>query len=198
MIAIVDLGIGNLSNVEKVLHGTITDDPYEIEKADKLVIPGVGNFNAAKERLGPLKGTIIDFMDEGKPYLGICLGMQVLFGYNEEGKTEGLGILEGDVRKIDGRSSPHIGWNTVKFLSESELYRGIKDGAFFYFVHSYYVDTKGIVIGETEFGPERDETPFPSVVNSDNIYGTQFHPEKSGKTGIRLLKNFKEIGGEVS
>ncbi|MFO7793196.1 MAG: imidazole glycerol phosphate synthase subunit HisH [Candidatus Saliniplasma sp.] len=196
MIAIVDLGIGNLSNVEKVLKGTITDDPYEIEKADKLVVPGVGNFTTAKERLEPLKGTVTDFIDDGKPYLGICLGMQVLFGYNEEGETEGLGILDGEVRKVDGVSSPHIGWNTVNFLSESELYSGIRDGAFFYFVHSYYVDTEGIVIGETEFSHGRDKKTFPAVVNSDNIYGTQFHPEKSGDVGIRLLKNFRRIGCE--
>ncbi|MFO7992174.1 MAG: imidazole glycerol phosphate synthase subunit HisH [Thermoplasmata archaeon] len=196
MIAIVDLGIGNLSNVEKVLHGTITADPYEIEKADKLVVPGVGNFTTVKKRLSPLKGTITDFIEDGKPYLGICLGMQILFGYNEEGETEGLGILDGEVRKIKGQSSPHIGWNTVNFLSESELYRDINDGAFFYFVHSYYVETEHIMIGETEFSHRRDKKTFPSVVKSDNIYGTQFHPEKSGDVGIRLLKNFRKIGDE--
>lgn len=197
MIAIIDLGIGNLSNVEKVLHGNITDDPYDIEKADKLVVPGVGNFTTAKKRLAPLKGTISDFIDDGKPYLGICLGMQVLFGYNEEGDTEGLGVLEGGVKKIKDRFSPHIGWNTVKFLSDSELYRGIRDGSFFYFVHSYYVDTEQIMIGETEFSHRRDKKTFPSVIRSKNVYGTQFHPEKSGEVGIKLLKNFKEIGGEA-
>ncbi len=193
MIAIVDLGIGNLSNVEKVLKGSITDDPYEIERAEKVVVPGVGNFETIKEEVAPLQGVIMDNIDEGKPYLGICLGMQLLFGYNEEGKTRGLDVLEGDVKKLPGGGSPHIGWNTVRFTSDSPLFEGINGDPFFYFVHSYYVDTNGIVIGETELDRSEELMTIPTAINKENVFGTQFHPEKSGEVGIKLLKNFKNM-----
>lgn len=196
MIAIVDLGIGNISNVKRPLKGTVTDDPYRIEKADKMVIPGVGNFCTVKEKLDPLKGVISDFIEDEKPFLGICLGMQLLFGYNEEGKAKGLEILEGEVKGLDRADSPHIGWNTVKFESDFPISNGITDGSFFYFTHSYYVDTEVPLIGKTEVLNGDEKTVFPAVIRSGNMYGTQFHPEKSGSNGLRLLENFSSLDGD--
>ncbi len=190
MIAIVDPGIGNISNVEKVLNGKVTDDPYEIEKADKLVIPGVGNFTTVRKALMPLEEVISDFIGEGKPFLGICLGMQVLYGYNEESGSKGLDILDGKVKKLSDEYAPHIGWNTVEYSNDAPLFEDIDEGSFFYFVHSYRVKTEENVLAETEIA---NDERFPSVIKSENVYGTQFHPEKSGPSGIRFLKNFKTL-----
>ncbi len=191
MIAIVDPGIGNISNVEKVLNGKVTDDPYEIEKADKLVIPGVGNFTTVRKALMPLEEVISDFIADGKPFLGICLGMQVLYGYNEESGSKGLDILDGKVKKLSDEYAPHIGWNTVEYLKNDPLFEDIPDRSFFYFVHSYRVDTEENMIGETQISSDER---FPSVIKRGNVYGTQFHPEKSGSNGVRLLKNFRSLG----
>ncbi len=191
-IAIVDLGIGNLANVRKALGGVITNDPYEIDRAEKIVLPGVGNFGAVMERLEPLRGVILDTINEGKPFLGICLGMQLLFEESEESPgSRGLGVFEGKVVRFRGVRTPHIGWNQVFPSKECPLFEGIKEGAYFYFVHSYYVNPRDeeVVAAKTDY----ESMVFTSAVCKDNVFGVQFHPEKSSKNGLRLLKNFRRL-----
>lgn len=195
MIAIVDLGIGNLANVRKALDGVITSDPHEIEKAEKIVLPGVGNFGAVIEKLEPLRGVILDAINDGKPFLGICLGLQLLFEWSEEseGKGLGLGVFKGNVVRFRGVRTPHIGWNQMWRKKDCPLFEGIRDGAYFYFVHSYYVNPadESIIAGVTDYQSKGNEVIFTSAVCKDNIFGVQFHPEKSGKAGLRLLANFR-------
>ncbi len=196
MIAIVDLGIGNLANVRKALGGIITSDPYEIEKAEKLVLPGVGNFGAVMERLEPLRDVILDAIKDGKPFLGICLGLQLLFeGSEESPRSKGLGVLRGNVVRFRGVRTPHIGWNQLWKRRDSPLFEGIKDGAYFYFVHSYYAlpEREEIIAGVTDYGSRGKEIIFTSAVWRDNVYGVQFHPEKSGRNGLRVMANFRGL-----
>ena len=195
MIAIVDLGIGNLANVRKALDGAITSDPYEIEKAEKIVLPGVGNFGAVMEKLEPLRGAILDSINDGKPFLGICLGLQLLFEWSEESEGKGLGVFKGNVVRFKGVRTPHIGWNQVWQKKDCPLFEGIKDGAYFYFVHSYYVNPadESIIAGVTDYQSKGNEVIFTSAVCKDNIFGVQFHPEKSSRAGLRLLANFRRL-----
>jgi len=195
MITIIDLGIGNLANVRKALGGKITNDPYEIEKAEKIVLPGVGNFGAVMEKLEPLRGAIIDGINEGKPFLGICLGLQLLFEWSEESEGTGLGIFKGNIVRFRGVRTPHIGWNQVWQKKDCPLFEGIKDGAYFYFVHSYYAnpENRDIITGVTDYQSKGKEIVFPSAVWRDNVFGVQFHPEKSGKVGLKLLRNFRRL-----
>ncbi|HII67875.1 MULTISPECIES: imidazole glycerol phosphate synthase subunit HisH [Thermococcus] len=196
MIAIVDLGIGNLANVRKTLDGVITSDPYEIEKAEKIVLPGVGNFGAVMEKLDLLRGVILDTINDGKPFLGICLGLQLLFEESEENpESKGLGVFEGKVVRFRGVRTPHIGWNQVWQKKECKLFEGIKDGTYFYFVHSYYVNPvdEEIIVGVTDYESKENKVVFPSAVCKDNIFGVQFHPEKSSKVGLKLLANFRRL-----
>nr|WP_297065592.1 imidazole glycerol phosphate synthase subunit HisH [Thermococcus sp.] len=195
VIAIVDLGIGNLANVRKALGGVITDDPYEIERAEKLVLPGVGNFGAVVEKLEPLRGVILDAINEGKPFLGICLGLQLLFQESEESPGKpGLGVFEGRVVKFQGVRTPHIGWNQLWKRKECPLFEGIKDGAYFYFVHSYYaVPGEDVIAGVTDYESKGKKVVFTSAVCRENIYAVQFHPEKSGKNGLILMRNFRRL-----
>jgi len=192
MIAIIDLGIGNLSNVKKITGGEITRDREIIERADKIIVPGVGNFCSVMDELEPIKDTLIDSIEDGKPYLGICLGMQILFGDNEESGTKGLQIFDGDVVSFREELRPHIGWNTVIQKERCELMRGIEDGSYFYFVHSFYLDLDESAAVTEHSGGEFRKI-FPSVICNDNIYGVQFHPEKSSEAGVKLIKNFKEL-----
>ncbi|MFW6376241.1 MAG: imidazole glycerol phosphate synthase subunit HisH [Thermoplasmatota archaeon] len=192
MIAIIDLGIGNLSNVKKITGGRITRDKDTIESSDKIIVPGVGNFSSVMNELEPLKDTLISSIKDGKPYLGICLGMQILFGDNEESGTKGLQILDGDVVSFREELRPHIGWNTVIQKEECELMKGIEDESYFYFVHSFYIDLDED-IAVTEHSDGKFRKIFPSIICRDNIYGVQFHPEKSSEAGIKLIKNFKEL-----
>jgi len=195
MIAIVDLGIGNLANVRKALDGVITSDPYEIEKAEKIVLPGVGNFGAVMEKLEPLRGAILDSINDGKPFLGICLGLQLLFEWSEESEGKGLGVFKGNVVRFKGVRTPHIGWNQVWWKKDCPLFEGIKDGAYFYFVHSYYVNPadESIIAGVTDYQSKGNKVIFTSAVCKDNIFGVQFHPEKSSRAGLRLLANFRRL-----
>ncbi len=196
MIAIVDLGIGNLANVRKALGGVVTSDPYEIERAEKVVLPGVGNFRAVMERLEPLRGVILDAINDGKPFLGICLGLQLLFGESEESPgSKGLGVLRGNVVRFRGVRTPHIGWNQLWKRRDSPLFEGIKDGAYFYFVHSYYAlpEREEIIAGVTDYGSKGRGVVFTSAVWRDNVYGVQFHPEKSGRNGLRVMANFRGL-----
>ncbi|AAL81785.1 imidazole glycerol phosphate synthase subunit HisH [Pyrococcus furiosus DSM 3638] len=191
-IAIVDLGIGNLANVKKALKGYITSDPYEIEKADKIVLPGVGNFGAVVDKLAPIKDIIIEGINEGKPFLGICLGMQLLFEESEESPgKEGLGIFKGKVVKLKNVRTPHIGWNQVWIKKECKLFEGLKNGSYFYFVHSYHAvpQDPDIIATTTDY----ENAEFVSSVCFENIFGVQFHPEKSSKNGLILLRNFRRL-----
>ena len=201
MIAIVDYEMGNLRSVQKgferVGHAaTITSDPAVLADAKKIVLPGVGAFRdaiaALRER--ELVEPIRDAVAADRPFLGICLGLQLLFDKSfEDGEHEGLGLIPGDVMRFrlsNGYKVPHMGWNQVRFRRRSPVFDGIEEGAHFYFVHSYYVAPrdKHIVATETEY-----PTPFCSSIWRDNLYAVQFHPEKSQSAGLRLLKNFAEL-----
>ncbi len=192
MIAIVNLGIGNFSNVKKAVKGIITNDPDKITKADKVILPGVGSFGYASKQLSEIKEALSEIISQDKPFLGICLGMQLLFEESEEGKGKGIGLLKGKVVKFKNVRIPHIGWNQVHVVIDNiPLFKGIKNNSFFYFVHSYYVQPKNqeIVKGFTEYC----EFEFPSVVAKGTIFGVQFHPEKSSDNGLKLLNNFRRL-----
>lgn len=208
-IALIDYGMGNLRSVGKALELAgaeviVTSNKKTIENSDALVLPGVGSFGPAIKylrRMG-LDETVINQVDKGRPYLGLCLGFQFLFGLSEEeGRHRGFNLVKGKVKKFDFSSFknntkklkiPHMGWNRVKAHSGAEaMFKGIPDKSYFYFVHSYYAvpDEKKITAGTTDYGID-----FCSAVKKDNMWGCQFHPEKSGEIGIRLLKNFiKEV-----
>jgi glutamine amidotransferase len=200
MIAIIDYEMGNLRSVQKgferVGHAaTITADPAELAAAERIVLPGVGAFRdaiaALRERR--LVDPIRDAIASGKPFLGICLGMQLLFERSyEDGEHKGLGIIPGEVRRFSLPPEfkvPHMGWNQVQFRRRPPLFEGVDDAAHFYFVHSYYVAPSDAawIATETDYA-----TPFCSSVWRDNLCAVQFHPEKSQAAGLRLLKNFAE------
>ncbi len=205
MIAIVDYGMGNLRSVakafEKIGYGvSVTRDPREIATSNALVLPGVGAFGDCVKNLRNLGlvEPIISHIESKKPYLGICLGLQVLFeGSQESPGVSGLGVLEGEVVRFDLDSAelkiPHMGWNTVSYRRASPLFGGIPDRSRFYFVHSYYAVPKeeGVVLGLTDYGVE-----FASAVGWDRVFALQFHPEKSATLGLRILDNFARIAGE--
>ncbi len=195
-VAIIDYGVGNLRSVEKAFHAggadaQVSSDEAVLRAARKLVLPGVGAFRACMEALAGrgLDRLVRERVEAGTPLLGVCVGMQMLFEESEEfGTTRGLGFLPGRVRRFpDGLRVPQVGWNQVGWKKEHALRGGIADGAFFYFVHSFYCDAgdAGDVLGETEYG-----VSYPSVVARGNVCGVQFHPEKSQAEGLRLLKNF--------
>ena len=199
MIGIIDYGMGNLASVEKAFAAVghvaqIVRTPKAITDADKLILPGVGAFGSAMENLRHMEllGPLGVALAEGKPLLGICLGMQLLFRESEEhGLHEGLGVFDGRVRRLPaGLKVPHIGWNQIRIARESTLLEGIPDSSFFYFVQSYVVDPddEDLVVGTTDYG----ET-FPSMVARENVFGVQFHPEKSQQIGLRMLKNFGDL-----
>lgn len=195
MIAVVDLGVGNFANVEKALDGTVTSEPDKIEAADKIVLPGVGNFGEVAEKLEPLREILLERISGGTPFLGICLGTQLLFPSSSEDDGRGLGILDGEVVALPGDVAPHIGWNQVLPENETPLMEGIEPGTYFYFVHSYRVkpDSDDIVTGATEYRSNGEVRSFPSAIGKDNLLGVQFHPEKSGEAGLRIMNNFKEL-----
>ena len=198
MIAILDYDAGNIKSVEKAFkilgeETILTRDFSVIKKADRLVLPGVGSFAAAMDNLKKyeLDKAIHEFVATGKPFLGICLGLQLLFESSEESPgVEGLHVLEGVVKRIpdsEGIKVPHIGWNSLDFPNEGRLFNGIDEGAFVYFVHSYYLQAKepSIVTATTEYGCH-----IHASVEKDNIFACQFHPEKSSTVGLKILKNF--------
>lgn len=195
LIAIVDLGVGNFANVEKALGGTVTREPEEIRRADKLVLPGVGNFGPATEKLRPIRDCLLTKIDDGTPILGICLGMQLLFSRSSEDEGRGLGVIPGEVTDLPKEAAPHIGWNQVFPVDDPPLLKGIPRGSYFYFVHSYRVlpDHPEVVTGTTEYEVENEIREFPSSIQDKNVYGVQFHPEKSSDNGLRIMQNFKEL-----
>lgn len=205
MIAIIDYDAGNLKSVEKALkllgeESIITRDYHSIRKADKVILPGVGAFGMAMENLKKyeLDKVIHEVCAEGTPFLGICLGLQLMFDGSEESEgVEGLGLLPGDIVRIpdkEGLKIPHIGWNSLDLRNDGRLFAGLEEHPYVYFVHSYYLKAKepGIVKATTEYS-----TTIHASVEKDNIFACQFHPEKSSRVGLTILKNFAAIeGGE--
>ena len=205
MIAIIDYGAGNLRSVQKAFEyigadAIVTSDKKEILTADRVVLPGVGAFGdcVSALRKDGLDECIYKITDKGTPFLGICLGLQMLFEASEETpKATGLGIFKGkNVRIPDspGLKIPHMGWNSVTFPKESPLFDGIEENSFVYFVHSYYMqpEDESIISAVCEYSAN-----LPVALSSNNIHATQFHPEKSGKTGLKILENFIKIGGDL-
>jgi len=195
-VAVLDYGVGNLFSMSNALKRAglnvkVTGDPEEIGSADAIVLPGVGNFGHASAKLQPYADSIRRALESDIPMMGSCLGMQLLFEGSEESPEEGLGLLKGLVKRFQGELKvPHMGWNTIKAARESPLLDGIPEGEYFYFVHSYYPEPAegDVTLAVTEYGGD-----FTSIVESGPLYGCQFHPEKSGRAGAKLLSNFAEI-----
>ena len=201
MIAIIDYDAGNIKSVEKALlllgqEAVVTGDKDTILAADKVVLPGVGAFGDA---MGNLRRTGLDNVirkvaEKGTPFLGICLGLQLLFERSDEAPgVDGLGILKGEILRIpdkEGLKIPHMGWNSLKLTGNGRLFQGIEEDPYVYFVHSYYLKAAdpGIVKAVTEYGVE-----IHASVEKDHVFACQFHPEKSSETGLAILKNFAEI-----
>lgn len=198
MIGIIDYGMGNLHSVSKALERlgfeyAFLRDPVRLREMDGLILPGVGAFGDAMHNLRSLKMVkgIRDAVENGKPLLGICLGMQLLFeSSSEHGFHEGLGFLPGYAKRFEGNFKiPHMGWNALKFLQDSPLFDGVDEG-YVYFVHSYYIETssRNVLLATANYHRE-----VPAIVGRDHIFGMQFHPEKSGEVGMKLLKNFADF-----
>ena len=201
MIAIIDYDAGNLKSVEKALlslgeETVITRDPSVILAADKAILPGVGAFGDAMDNLKNygLVEVIKDFCKSGKPFLGICLGLQLLFERSDETPgAKGLGILKGEVLRIppcEGLKIPHMGWNSLDITEGAKLFKDIPQGSYVYFVHSYYLkaEDESIVAATTEYS-----THIHASVEAGNVFACQFHPEKSSATGLKILKNFASL-----
>jgi glutamine amidotransferase len=202
MVAIVDYGVGNLYSLTSSFRAigvtaVATGDKKVIESAEKIILPGVGAFGDAAEKLRStgLDKVVIEQAKLGKPVMGICLGMQLLFDKSfEYGVHDGLGLIKGEIRPIkevipDGLKIPHIGWNALSFKKNSPIFKYLKDGDFVYFVHSFYGENcSDSVIATAEYGAE-----LTAAVQSGNVYGCQFHPEKSGEVGLNILRAFCEI-----
>ena len=196
MIAIIDYGAGNIRSIEKALEHVgasveVTDEPGTVNQAQAIVLPGVGSGGSAMARMTErgLDDAIRKATQQGKPFLGICLGMQLLADHHAEGEVDGLSLFSGEVRRIPhGPKIPHMGWNQVKPQHTAlAIFEDIPQDAYFYFAHSYYVepqDSQGVA-AFTEYG-----SPFCSVIVTERVWGTQFHPEKSGSVGLQLLNNF--------
>ena len=208
MIAIVDYGMGNLRSVEKALqklghHAAVTASPADIHAADRVILPGVGAFGAAMSNLseshnadGRLIDAVVAAARSGRPFLGICLGMQLLLSESEElGLYRGLDLVPGRVVRFSANGSgplkvPHMGWNALHLERDSPLLRGVPDGAMVYFVHSYLCRPEAL---ETVVATADHGGPFCAVLQRDNVFATQFHPEKSGDVGLRMLDNFARL-----
>ena len=201
MVAIVDYGVGNLFSLKSSfaaidIKAIVTSDPSEILGADRIILPGVGAFEDAAKKLkeSGLDKVLKQAVDKGIPLMGICLGMQMLFDKSfENGEFEGLGFVKGEVRPIkevipQDLKIPQIGWNALSIKKPSKIFKYIKDGDYVYFVHSYYAaNCNDSLIADTNYG-----APLTAAVQNGNVYGCQFHPEKSGDVGLRILKAFCE------
>jgi glutamine amidotransferase len=192
VIAIVDYGAGNISSVSKALEhlgvtASVTSVPDTITVAEKLVVPGVGHFSRCQCLNQTLRAPLVDAIKAGKPFLGICVGMQWLFeGSSEAPETEGAGLFPGKVSRFPaGVKSPHVGWNQIDIGAGSRLLRGIPDCAFVYYTHSYRAPVVGETVASSEYGGV-----FSAAIERDNVFGVQFHPEKSGTIGLKILENF--------
>lgn len=202
MIAIIDYDAGNIKSVEKAFQylgeeTVLSRDRDEILTADKVVLPGVGSFGDAMQKLKDynLVNTIYDVVDKNIPFFGICLGLQLLFENSDETPgVGGLGILPGEIKKIPDREGfkiPHIGWNSLELLHNGRLFKGIDEQSYVYFVHSYYLKARDeqIVKAKTDY-----VVNIHASVERDNVFACQFHPEKSGDVGLKILENFAKIG----
>lgn len=202
MLGIVDYNIGNLASVQNAIlkvgeSAKIENDPSKLKDYDKIILPGVGAFGDAMEHLqkSGMQEAILDFVKSGKFLLGICLGMQLLFQKSYEfGEHSGLGLLEGEIIHFEkatlkkGEKIPHMGWNLVKKVKNSALLEGLEDSFYLYFVHSYYLGESKNAIGMSHYGID-----FVSIVQKENIFGIQPHPEKSHNVGLKILKNFVKL-----
>ena len=193
MIVIINYGTGNLKSIKNGFskigeEAVISDDIYDMEKADALILPGVGAFGSAMVHLKNYKDLIHDHINAGKPFLGVCLGQQILFSESEESEgVKGLDVLKGEVLRLpDGLKIPHMGWNNLEIKNKCSLLEGISND-YMYFVHSYYVkpEDEDIIAATTNYGID-----VPAAICNENIFATQFHPEKSGEIGLNILKNF--------
>jgi imidazole glycerol-phosphate synthase subunit HisH len=200
-IIIVDYGMGNLRSVQKALEkvghaAVVSSDPTRIAEADKIIVPGVGAFCDAMARLREtgMAVALVEHIRAGKPFLGICLGLQLLFSKSfEDGEISGLDLFKGEVVRFPDRPGlkvPHMGWNHAHIRRRPSIFEGIADDTAFYFVHSYYVAPAdpGVIATETDY-----PTPFTSMIWQDNVFATQFHPEKSQRAGLQILHNFAAL-----
>ena len=192
-----DYGVGNLRSISKGLEKSgaqvkITHNHNDLRNADAIVLPGVGAFAPAVKNMEPINGILAEAMNNGKPIFGICLGLQLLFTRsNEGGSIKGLDFISGEVVKLpESMKTPQMGWNTIDFVKSHSLLEGVKDHSYVYFVHSYYPQPTdpNVIVTTTDYGMR-----FPSMVTKKNLFATQFHPEKSSKTGLMILNNFVKI-----
>ena len=193
---IFDYGVGNLLSLKTALdkaglEASVGTSAKELSCADAIALPGVGAFTPASAKLESVKEILINKIQSGTPLLGICLGLQLFFERSEEGTGNGLSLFKGKTVQLPNTVKvPHMGWNTLNIIKQNELFEGVKEDSYVYFVHSLYPvpEDKSIVCTQTEYG-----TTFSSAVASKNIYGTQFHPEKSGDIGLKILQNFAKV-----
>ena len=201
MVAVIDYDAGNIKSVEKALvhlgaDVVVTREPEKILNADKVILPGVGAFGDAMEKINGygLEPVIYEVVDKGTPFLGICLGLQLMFERSDEAPSvKGLSLLKGEILRIpvgEYVKIPHMGWNSLHFMNNGRLFRGIEEGAYVYFVHSYYLkaEDENIVTAVTEYN-----TCIHASVEKDNIFACQFHPEKSSSVGLKMLDNFLRL-----
>ena len=196
-VSIVNYGVGNLRSVKRGLEKSgakvlITHNPKDLNKSDAIVLPGVGAFAAAVKNIAPLSDVVTQLVDDRKPLFGICLGLQLLFTRSSEnGSTDGLDLISGDIVKLtDSVKIPQMGWNAVDIMRSHPLLKGVQNRSYVYFVHTYVPQPseRNVIVATTEYGFR-----FPSVIAKQNLFATQFNPEKSGKTGLTILKNFVKI-----
>jgi len=196
-VAVVNYGVGNLRSIRKGLEKSgaqvqITHKSADLRDADAIVLPGVGAFAPAVKNMAPISDVVAEAMNDGKPILGVCLGLQLLFTQSSEGESiRGLDFISGDVVRLpESVKTPQMGWNTIDFAKSHPLLDGVKDHSYVYFVHSYYPQPTDpdVIVTTTEYGVR-----FPSMVAKKNLFATQFHPEKSSKTGLIMLKNSVRI-----
>jgi glutamine amidotransferase len=195
-VAIIDYGVGNLLSLKCALQkvgfdSKIASSPSQMKNIDAIVLPGVGNFSAASTKLESFREEITESIKKGLPLFGICLGMQLFFPESEEGEGRGLTLFQGkNARLPSSVKVPHMGWNTLEIVTKNEIFEGLDDNCYVYFVHSLYPvpADKNIICAQTSYG-----VTFTSVIAKQNVYGTQFHPEKSGAVGLRILGNFFRI-----
>jgi len=193
----VNYGVGNLRSIRRGLEKSgasveITRNPTSLRGSDAIVLPGVGAFAPAVKNMAPIADVVADAMKDGKPIFGVCLGLQLLFTRSSEGgSVKGLGFISGGIVKLpENVKAPQMGWNTLSIVKHHPLLEGVKDGSYVYFVHSYYPQPADpdVTVATTEYGVR-----FPSMVAKGNLFATQFHPEKSSRTGLAILKNFVRI-----
>jgi glutamine amidotransferase len=193
----VNYGVGNLRSVKRGIEKSgakvlITRNPKDLIESDAIVLPGVGAFAAAVKNLSPLSGVVKQSVEDGKPLFGICLGLQLLFSRSSEGGSiDGLDLISGDIVKLPGWVKlPQMGWNTIDIVRSHPLLEGVQNHSYVYFVHTYIPQPseRKVIVATTEYGVK-----FPSVIAKQNLFATQFHPEKSGKTGLVMLRNFVKI-----